>query len=230
MAASNATNRRYRPRTAWLLAYAWFTACFVIAWSSGVTRHLVNAPLVTAEQAHSTGWWLATLLVSLYVLFAYAYYWPKGTLHHERVLRVPVVLVFGASWGLAQGQLALAAFAGIEALGLARAWDALILFAAYSVFMAIWHGRFWDIHVAPDHNIIEWNTRKVLVAHSMFLLLAVLHLATFGNAALFVAWHVFALTASAWAMRFPAPWDPVRPGHDGRGVSLRNSLESALRN
>ena len=225
--SSNAANRRYRPRIAWMLAVAWFTACFVIAWLSGVAQQLLTAPAVLPDQAQSPAWWAATLLVTLYVLFAYLFYWPRGTLHHGRPLRVPIVLLFGVLWGLAQGLLALTVFSWMEPLG--PAWSVPLMFIAYSTFIATWHSLFWDIHVAPDHNIIERNLGKVLVAHSPFLLLALLHLAVFRNEAIFIAWHVVALTASAWAMRFPAPWDPDQPGHDGRGTSIRNSLESALR-
>ena len=146
-----------------------------------------------------------------------------GTLSHGRPLRIPVAVVFGVTWGLAQGQLALSVYTWIEGLGLSRQWNVAIMFVAYSAFTAAWHSRFWDIHIAPDHNVREWNLRKVLMAHTPFLLLCILHLAIFGNQLLFVAWHVLALTACAWAMHFPAPWDPDRPGHDSRGVSMRDT-------
>lgn len=219
----------YQPRLAWLRALAFFAICLVAAWFAGVTPFLLREPLADTKQTGDALWWLATLSVTAYVLFAYLYFWPKGTTHQGRALHVPVVLVFGLLWGLAQGQLALVVFGWIEQLGLGRAWDVVIMFGIYANLTAVWHSRYWDVHVAPDHNIYEWNLKKVLVVHTPFLLLAVTHLAIYGNATIFVAWHVIALTAAAWVMRFPAPWDANAPAHDGKGVRMQNVLESANR-
>ena len=82
------------------------------------------------------------------------------------------------------------------------------MYAIYSVFAGLWQSRFWDVYVSPVHNIESWNMRKVFVCHTPFLVLALTHLGVYGNGAIFVAWQILALMASAWAMHFPAPGDP----------------------
>ncbi len=184
---------------------------------------LIESPFVAPGQLDDPLWLLATALVSVYVVFAYAFYWPKGTLSHGRPLHPGFVLLFGILWGGCQGQLVLAIFRLIQSAELATIWTVLIMLLVYSTLTALWHSRFWDIHVSPDHNIYEWNARKVLVAHTPFLILAVTHLALFDNAALFVVWQIMALVTSSYVMRFPAPSDPESPAHDGAGV--RQSAE-----
>ena len=158
------------------------------------------------------------MLVTAYVLSAYLYVWPKGTINHGRPLHLGSVLIFGFLWGVCEGQLVLAMFRLIESIGMAAGWNVLIMFVVYSALTAIWHSRYWDVYVSPDHNIIEWNVRKVLIAHVPFFLLSVTHLAIFNNAAIFVAWQVIALMASTFVMRFPLPGDRETPAHDGQGI------------
>ena len=208
----------YSPKKSWIRASVYFAVCLMVSWASGVMQSLLNSPVLTDQQTGDPVWWSATLLVTAYVVFAYLYFWPKGTLKHGRPLHLGLVLIFGFLWGACQGQLVLAMFRLIESAGLADGWNVLILFIVYSALTAVWHSRFWDVYVSPDHNIFEWNVRKVLVAHVPFLLLSVTHLAVFDNAAIFVTWQVIALTASTYVMRFPAPGDPETPAHDGQGV------------
>lgn len=177
-----------------------------------------SGPVATSPQLNDDLWRIATGFVTAYALFAYVYVWPKGTLSHGRPFHPFYVLLFGVLWGGCQGQLVVAIYRLIDSFGLGIFSDFLIMLLAYSTLTAIWHSRFWDVYVSPDHNIFEWNTRKVLIAHVPFLVLSVLHLAIFDNPAIFVAWQIIALLASSIAMRFPAPGDPETPAHDGQGV------------
>lgn len=213
----------YSPKKAWIRASVYFAACLMVSWLSGVMQSLTSTPVVSELQLSDLTWWVSTALVTAYVVFAYFYFWPKGTVNHGRPMHLGLVLIFGFLWGACQGQLVLALFRLIESGGLAGGWNVLIMFAVYSGLTAAWHSRFWDVYVSPDHNIFEWNVRKVLIAHVPFLLLSVTHLAVYNNAAIFVAWQVVALTASTYVMRFPAPGDPETPAHDGQGV--RQSAE-----
>lgn len=44
-----------------------------------------------------------------------------------------------------------------------------IMFLAWSVWAALWQSRYWDIKVAPEHNIEAWQvialTASTLVMH-----------------------------------------------------------------
>ena len=203
----------YNSAHAWLRACAYFVGCFVIAWFFRVPQTILNEPLVTEVQLGDGRWWTATGFVTCYVLFAYAWFWPRGTEAHGRSGHAIVTRVFGVLWGAAQGQLLVAIYFAVEGLKLGDIWTAAAVISIYSIWASLWHSRYWDIYVAPPHNKPEWNTRKVLVAHVPFLIMSVLHFMTFRNAGLLVIWQIIALTSSAWAMRFPAPWH-MRPHND----------------
>ena len=209
--------RDYSPRRAWLFGCLYFTVCLVIAVVSGVLHRVFAEPLVSSSRLSDGVWIGATALVTAHVSFGYLYFWPRGTTAHGRP-RHPGALVFGIAWGIAQAMLVLSLFEWLDRITGVRWLSASLTIAGWSMFAGLWQSRFWDVHVAPDHNIREWNLRKVLVVHVPFLVLSVAHFAAYGNAAVFVAWWVLALAASAWAMRFPAPWHPPTPGHDGRGI------------
>lgn len=210
----------YSPRLAWMRAGIFFSACFLISRMSGVLWSLLHEPWFQVQQLSDATWWLATLLVSGYVAFAYLYFWPRGTTDHGRPLHPFHVVVFGVLWGLAQSQLVLSVYVLLQEWLGYRLLLVLVIVLIYSVFAATWQSRYWDVYVSPAHNIREWNARKVLVAHLPFLVLSLLHLVIFQNAALFVVWQIVALTASTWVMRFPAPGDPATPQHEAQGIAL----------
>jgi len=197
----------YSPRLAWLRAFAYFTACIAIAVAMGVPQGILKQPLVTEIQLGDTRWRIATTIVTAHLLFAYLYFWPRGTLAHGRSGHWLMTPLFGLLWGAAQGMLIIALYLLCQRLGLGDLIAALLTIGIYSGWAGFWQSQYWDIKVAPEHNIEEWNTRKVLVAHVPYLILSVLHLMTFRNDGLFVIWQIVALTASAWVMRFPPPWD-----------------------
>ena len=217
----------YRPWRAWAFGTVYFVVCLLVGWWAGVLPRLFTEAVGSAELLRSVAWLIATLTVSGHAVFGYLYVWPRGTTSHGRPARPLLSLVFGIAWGFAQSQLVLAFYSGIGAM-LETQWLTLIVTVlAWSLFAGLWQSRFWDVYVAPDHNIREWNLRKVIFVHLPFLILTLLHYTVFGNTAIFVAWWVFALATCAWAMRIPAPWDPSLPAHDGRGVSVRANRPSA---
>ena len=211
---------RYSPARAWQLGSAWFAFCLAVSWQSGVFELLVVDRWFEPAQLADIRWWLATALVSAHVGFAYVYYWPRGTTHHGRPRRPLWSPLFGFLWGATQSQLVLAVWYALASLPVARIWIVIAMVLIYSLWSGVWQSQFWDRYVSPDHNIREWNIRKVLIAHLPFLVLSLIHLALFDNPMLFVIWQTVALVASSWAMRFPAPGDPDAPPHDGLGVPL----------
>ncbi len=87
---------------------------------------------------------------------------------------------------------------------------------ALSAFVGLWHAVYWDVHVSPTHNIIEWNIRKVLLAHNPNLILTSIYVTAWENLGLFVLLQAVALLGSTLAMPFPSPrWphpnDPTGP-------------------
>jgi hypothetical protein len=66
--------------------------------------------------------------------------------------------------------------------------------------------------VSPDHNIYEWNFRKVMFAHNPTLILSLIFLVVWGDLGVYLLWPAFALLACAIAQRFPAPWDKLSHG------------------
>lgn len=204
---NNPKTPTYSARSAWLRAIAYFTLCLALGWYFGIPERLVSGPPATAEQVADPLWWLLTLVVTADVFFAYLWYWPRGTLVHGRPRRPLAGLIFGFLWGFCQGQFMLVVYETIGSFGMAITVNIALMFLAWSTWTALWHSRYWDIRVSPEHNIEEWNLRKVLVSHTPFLLLSVTHYALYSNAALFVAWQIIALTTCTLVMRFPAPSD-----------------------
>ncbi len=197
----------YRADEAWRRALMFFSVCIAVAAFAGTLRMLFTRPPVLPGQWVDAAWWLATAFVSVYTVFAYAWYWPQGTVTHGRPLRPIAATLFGCLWGFCQGALLLSAFLAVASLQFGTVPTVLITFAAYAVFAGLWQSRYWDVYVSPPHNIESWNLRKVLVCHVPFLLLALAHLSVYGNAAIFIVWQMLALTASCRAMHFPAPGD-----------------------
>jgi hypothetical protein len=74
-----------------------------------------------------------------------------------------------------------------------------------SAFQGVWHAAYWDVHVAPEHNVPEWNLRKVVLCHVPNLLATLTFYAVSGSAVWFVVLQTVSLVLSATAMRFPRP-------------------------
>ena len=195
----------YSAKLAWLRGGIYFCVCFLLSWATGVMKTITRSPLATGEQLGNGWWWTATAVCLIVILVAYAVIWPKGTLTHGRPLNLTAVIPFGLLWGLSEGQLFLSIWTIVEHLPLATVWVALISFIIISGFKGVWHSQYWDIYVSPEHNIEEWNGRKVLFCHVPNLIITLSFLAFFGNAALFVLWQTIGLLSSTYFMHFPSP-------------------------
>ena len=210
-------NRVYHPGRAWSFAALYFLVCIGIASVTGIVRRVAAEPLATAAQVHDTTWVVATALVTAFAVFGYVCYWPRGTVAHGRP-RNALALLFGIAWGVSQALLVLSLFEWLDRATSARWLSTLLTVLGWSIFAGLWQSRFWDVYVAPEHNIRDWNLRKVLFVHVPFLVLSVAHYAAFENVSVFVAWWVLALVTSAWVMRFPPPWHPPSRARSGHGT------------
>lgn len=192
----------YVARAAWHRALVFFAVCFAIGWASGTLEALLTE--TTSVGVHFP--WRSALLVTVAV--GYGWVWPRGTFMEDRPRRLPVQLAFGIVWGTSIGVLFLSVFeivAGDDPsfVRVAVVW---LLLAA---FQGAWHQLFWDVKVAPPHNVLRWNPIKVAVAHVPNITLSLVVLATTGDRLVVLLAQVLALTLSAVAMRFP-PYDYVR--------------------
>jgi len=215
---------RYDTRAAWLRAFAYFSFAWSLAMASGAAPTILANPLVLPGQASSPLWIAFTVLVFAVVVVGYWIIWPIGTRPHGRAIVVPDTVLFGIAWGVSEGLL----FGSVWLLA-KRFWDSLIgagamadvaivfsTILALSAFVGLWHAVYWDVHVSPTHNIIEWNTRKVLLAHNPNLILSSIYVTAWENLGLFVLLQAVALLGSALAMPFPSarrphPVDPTGP-------------------
>ncbi|HRJ59446.1 MAG TPA: hypothetical protein PLV64_24415, partial [Anaerolineales bacterium] len=143
----------YSPRLAWIRGGIYFTSGFILSILTGVLPALVSKPIATSEQISNLYWWLFTLLCVGVIYFAYFYLWPRGTLTHGRELHLPQVLFFGLFWGLGEGLVFLSTWAVTEKFS-SNVWlTALVTFLIVGTFKGLWQSQYWDIHVAPEHNI-----------------------------------------------------------------------------
>ena len=192
-------------RPSWPVAISYFAACWAIAIGVGLLidpgplEVALTLPTGTAE----TVWGFVLAAIAI---VGYWVVWPMGTRHHGRQLHVPWVLVFGLVWGLSESLLMITVWA-VAAEALDRPWAVVaVSFLALSAFIGLWHQFVWDVLVAPDHNIAEWNLRKVLLVHTPFLLAIVGYLSEFEVGVPVVVAGLIALVGSSWFMRMPSPW------------------------
>ena len=196
----------YDPRSAWLRAVIYFVICFAIAHFTGALALVLSQPLASADNLHDVRWVLFTLLCIAVEVWSYVYLWPRGTLTHGRQLYWSVVLTFGLLWGLSEGLLFLSVFVLTSQWIASKLLVWIISFSVISTFLGLWHQFYWDIYVAPEHNILEWNIKKVLYAHIPNIVITLTYLSLYGNAGIFVLCQTFALVASTYFMRFPPFW------------------------
>lgn len=193
----------YDARAAWHRAGIYFAVCLGLSAISGVLGRLFDEPIVRAGQTSNPAWVALALASIAVVAVAYLVVWPRGTLTHGRALHLPSVLLFGALWGVCEGQLLLAMWSVADRLVTPDWFVVTISFVLISTWLGVWHARYWDIQVAPEHNIPEWNLRKVAFAHTPNLLVSLTFLTLYENLAIFLALQTFALMASTSVMRFP---------------------------
>ena len=205
----------YRPRVAWVLAMQYFGACLAVAAAANVIGTiLTRRPLGDGSFSNTTFtlWFVACVIVEV---VAYGVIWPMGTLTHGRPRRAGWQLGFGLAWGICESCLFMSIWAVSERF-IGNRWVAgLVAFTLISSFIGLWHDKYWDVHIAPEHNIPVWNPRKVFLCHIPNLCITLPFLAVYRAPALFLMFQTISLTLSVWFMRFPAPDDttpqPVIP-------------------
>ena len=196
----------WTPGSAWLRAFQYFGLACALGYVCGVWSALFSKGLSDSLETGNPLWWGLTGCWLAQVLIAYTVIWPKGTFTAGRRNHPIVSTAYGLCWGVCHSHAFLSVWALVELSGLSRLWVALLGFIALSAFNGCWHSLYWDVRVSPPHNIAEWNLRKVVFCHIPNLALGLTHLALFENALLFIAVQTFALTVSAYVMRFPK-WD-----------------------
>lgn len=210
----------YDPQKAWLRAGLYFTVCFIVSWAAGVLPVLRSVQIASVEQIRSPVWWGSTAVLTSIVLVGYGFIWRRGTYAHGRSLFVFQSLIFGIVWGFATGELLLSVWSIIEKTGFGPVAAAIGTFLVGGSLNGLWHAKYWDSNVSPDHNILECNKTKILLAHFPNLIFSLGHLAIFGNPYVFVLMQILALTISTFAMRFPPFWGssavPI-PQHNPEG-------------
>jgi hypothetical protein len=198
----------YNPNHAWRRATVYFGACILIAVFTGTWSKVLTLPLVSAENLQNPNWIIWTVVCFAIIGIGYLYIWPLGTKTHGRPLVLSAVIPFGLAWGISEGLL----FASVWSLVFRYFGQSLstvvIVFLLLSTFIGLWHQFYWDIWVAPDHNIIEWNGRKVAFAHTPNLIATLIYLTLYQNLGMMVIFQTIALLSSTYFMRFP----PYRRG------------------
>lgn len=211
---------RYDTRAAWLRAGAYFSTAWAIASATGTLPTILAQPVVRDGQLADPVWLVGVVVVTLVVVIGYWVIWPIGTRAHGRRVVIPDTLLFGLAWGVSEGLL----FASVYVTSLrllgglwgGRVWAAVLTIVVISLFNGVGHATYWDVHVSPEHNVIDWNLRKVALVHTPNLMLTTVFVAWHGNLGLWVGWETIALVGSAVMMRFPTfrrphPPDPTRP-------------------
>ena len=190
----------YHAGAAWLRASVYFAACWVAAVATDATTLLGSR-----IRAVDGPWWWTTAIVLALSIVGYWIIWPMGTATHGRVFHRGWASLFGVAWGVSEGALLIALWAVIDDF-VAVAWLAVtICFLIFGGSSAAWHALYWDVRVAPPHNIPEWDRVKVAFVHAPFLLVVLAHLARYGQGRVVMAAYVMALVGASIAMRFPPP-------------------------
>lgn len=199
----------YSPSRAWQRAAVYFAACWLIAAATGTLPRVWRWPPATADQLRDPRWLAFTALCLVIIVVGYGVIWPLGTATHGRPLVWAAVLPFGVLWGLSEGQLFAAVWSAAFARWGASVWTVAVAFLVLAAFIGLWHQFYWDVAVAPLHNIEVWNARKVLLVHTPNLIATLTWLTLYRNGALFVLLQTLALLLSTIFMRFPPFWTPA---------------------
>ena len=201
--------RRYEPKLAWMRACAYFAFAWALGFISGAVSTIAQNPMVFPGQIHNIAWWIFTLVAVTVVVVGYWIIWPIGTRAHGRKIVIPETPIFGILWGLSEGMIFASVFVTADRIfGVADLGHRLAVFAtcylALSLFIGLWHAIYWDIYIAPEHNVLEWNIRKVILAHNPNVTITTAYVIVFGNVSFYVLLQAIALFGATLAMPFPS--------------------------
>jgi hypothetical protein len=198
---------KYSPKLAWVRAWLYYCFVIVFSWVTGVLGIVVSNPLIPEGRWEDTTWIIVVSACWLVSIWAYVYWWPRGTLTHGRKLYFLPAAFHGMFWGICAGLLYVSMYAMLEQFGLPGIVNALILVAILSAYNINYQVGWWDIFVSPRHNIKATNAGKVLLSHQPFLIATLTLLVMYGDAGMYVLLSTFAMTCSAVAMKFPPFWE-----------------------
>ena len=212
VATRSIDTRIYNAKLAWVRAFLYFSVCWFLSASSGVLNSLLTSTLVSLDHVTNLGWQVYVGITWCIVLFGYLYIWPKGTITYNRKFYPAPTLFIGVLWGLSEAQLFLVfwwvAESIVDNLWLVALMTYILASLANSLLYVFW----WDRYVSPDHNIYEWNLKKVAFSHNPTLVLSLIYLVLWGDLWVFLMWPAFGLLCCAFAQKFPAPWDTLSHG------------------
>ncbi|GMH60189.1 hypothetical protein TrST_g8382 [Triparma strigata] len=191
----------YSASSAWLSALTFFSLCFILSWSTGVLSSVFFHPSLPPLTPPFLTFTITCFVV---VFLGYWIIWPIGTVTYNRPTS-PYSILFGLLDGVSESLLILSFWSLIELINLPRYLTASITFLIQGGFKSNWDLKYWNIHVAPAHNIEEWNKWKVCFVHVPNVLLTFSYFVTYGCSSLYVATQVVAVIGSTWFMRFPSP-------------------------
>jgi len=193
----------YDNHLAWLRACIYFLICISLSSASGVMEKLVTDPW-GASSLSSVAWIGSTGVYLAIIVYGYWIYWPRGTYTQGRRVYWPF-FPFALTLAFCEAQLLLVFWALFEMTGLSTLWVAALTFVAGTLSYP-WHMHYWDMYVAPAHNILEWNGRKAMVAHIPNSTVAIVYFAGFESVAIHIMMQALAFVAACYFMRFPPPW------------------------
>jgi len=210
--------RRYDPVAAWLRACAYFAFAWAVAFLTGAVSTITGNPVIFPGQTSNPWWWLFTVAAVAVIIVGYWVIWPRGTLAHGRRIVFPDTYVFGILWGISEGMIFASVWTtAVRVFGRDNSWEQLAVFVAcylgLALFIGLWHALFWDTYVAPEHNILAWNFRKVLLCHNPNVIVTTAYVTVFGNLAIYVSLQALALLGATVTMPFPSFRRP-NPEHD----------------
>ena len=167
-----------------------------------------------------------TALCVIVVIVGYWIVWPLGTQAHGRTRVFPDTYIFGVLWGVSEGMIFASVWTlAVRWIGRESAWEKLgvflVCYLVLSLFIGLWHAGYWDRVVAPEHNILEWNVRKVAIAHVPNVIVTTAYVTLFANLGFYVGLQALALLGASLAMPFPSFRRP-NPSHDPDGPDLRD--------
>ena len=93
----------HSPMLAWLRGGMYFCAAFIVSWCTGVFGKIVSSPLATPQQLADPLWIGLTAICIGLVVWGYFYWWPKGTVTHDRKsYPLPSLLIIGVFYTIWQ--------------------------------------------------------------------------------------------------------------------------------